>query len=435
MSSPRPVGVAPRPADHRLAGAIGWGLAGIYLLVTVAGLGLDLLVVHRTDGALDLPWWEVPGMLSGLWLVPAPVVGAVIVSRHPRHPIGWLLLAGSLLAAVGDGPMRAAVAQGVAEPSAPAVLGAWFSAWRFGPHMMVLLLVPLLFPDGRPPSPRWRPVVWAAAVVAVGDFVSQGLLPERLAGSMWGPDGVERVVVYDIVNPFAVPALRAHTVEVALGAVGALTPIVLLAAMSAPIVRFRRANGTERRQIKWLALAAAALAVSLVVSALGLVLGVHPAITSSLWPAVLGAVPLAIGAAILRHGLYDIDRIISRTVSYGLVVAVLGGVYAVGVVGLGTAVSAVTGEEDSDLVVAGSVLAVVALFRPVRTRVQSRVDRRFNRTGYQARQAVDRFADRLRDEVDLEAIRHGLVATAAATVQPTRISIWLAPEQKRAEEP
>lgn len=413
------------------AGLAGWGLALAYLLAILVAAGLDLFVVHRTDSALDLPWWEVPSLLSGLWMAAAPLVGAVIVSRRPRQPVGWLLIAGPLLAAVaavGGSAMRSSVAQGVVEPPVPVVFGAWVSSWVFGPIVMILLLVLVLFPDGAPPSPRWRPVVWAAGVVAVQGVVAQGLVPDRLVGRTWGPGGTERMVVYDVPNPFAVPAL-AGSAEAVLAAVGGLlVPLVTLAAVAAPIVRFRRARGTQRRQIRWLALAAGLLAASLVLSELArAVLAVPAAIATSLWQPATAVAPIAIGIAILRHGLYDIDRIISRTVTYGAVVGVLGACYAVVVVSLGAVVTVLTGQEGGDLPVAGATLVVVLLFGRVRARVQRRVERRFNRTGSQARSAVETFTDRVRDDVDPEVIRAEVAATATAAVQPDHASVWLAP--------
>ncbi len=196
-------------------------------------------------------------------------------------------------------------------------------------------------------------------------------------------------------------------------------------------LRFRRSRGVERQQLKWFVFAAALVAVSALSQAALAALSGPMAIplASILLVAGLSAYPIAIGVAVLRYRLYEIDRIISRTVTYGLLVAILAAVYATAVVGLGAAVTAVTGAQDSDLVVAASTLLAAGLFRPVGSRVQAVVDRRFNRTGYDARQAVETFARNVRDEVDLDRIRRETEQTAATAVQPTHVSVWLPDDQ------
>ncbi len=419
-----------RTPGQRLVSTIAVAIVVTYSLAAVAGLWSVLARAGSGDGVpLGLP-----SAVTDLLLVTVPVVGAVIVSRHPRHAIGWLLLATALLIALGNlgGPLLRYQLETPGEPSAVATAYLWVSSWSFGPTVILtLVLVPLLFPDGRPPSRRWRPVVWTAVLMMAFDVAQQGFT-DRLAASDWAPDGVGRVVIYEVANPVAVPGLPLEgpveaVVAPVLGLVFLLTVVL---AWGAPIVRFRRGTGIERQQVKWLALVIGAFVATIPLTLVAEHVLDVPTYLLSQMPFLWGAaIAVAIGLAILRHGLYDIDRIISRTVSYGLVVAVLGAVYTAGVVGLGTAVSAVTGQEDSDLAIAASVLVVVALFRPVRARVQGRVDRRFNRTGYQARLAVERFADDVRDEVELGPIRHGLATTAGAAVQPTTVSVWLAREQ------
>ena len=426
MTRARDASRAARPLGPRLAGALAVAIVVAYVLGAAAGLWSVL--AGAGSGAGVPP--GLPSAVADLLLVTVPVVGAVIVSRHPRHVIGWLLLATALLLTLGNvaGPLIRYQLETPGEPSAIATVALWFSSWAFFPTLILgLVLVPLLFPDGRPPSRRWWPVVWAAAVLMFFDVLQKGFA-YRLVARDWAPDGVERVTYYEVANPLAIPGLPlTGTAEIVAAAViGPVTLAVIVAAWLAPIVRFRRGVGLERQQMKWLALVVGALPVVLLVVFLAdNVLGA-PTYTVSQSPFVwLAAVPVAIGVAILHHGLYEIDRIISRTVSYGLVVAVLGGVYAAGVVGLGTAVSAVTGQEDNDLVAAASVLAVVALFRPVRSRVQRTVDRRFNRSGYEAGLTVDAFTQQLRDDVDLATIRRDVARTAASVLEPTHVSLWL----------
>ena len=413
-----------RTPSERLAGTLAVALVIVYVLAVGVIIWLDVLLHVRTG---DRP---APVGLVFLLLITLPVLGAVIVLRRPRHIVGWLLLTAALLLAAGGsgGSLIAYQVEVVGEPSAVATVGAWLSSWVWFTFVMLgLALVPLLFPDGRPPSRRWRPAVWAAAGVATLVFIYQALA-ERIVVTGPAPDGAGRQAIYDVANPIGIPGLplTGPVEAVAGGVVGAVTLAVFLAAWLAPIVRFRRGTGLERQQVKWLALVVGALPVVLLAVLLAhTVLDAPTNIASIAFYTWAAAVPVAIGVAILRHGLYEIDRIISRTVSYGLVVAVLGAVYAAGVVGLGTAVSAVTGQEDNDLVAAASVLAVVALFRPVRSRAQQAVDRRFNRTGYEAGLAVDAFAQQLRDDVDLATIRRDIAQTAASALEPTHISLWL----------
>ena len=225
-----------------------------------------------------------------------------------------------------------------------------------------VIVLPMLYPDGRLPCPRWRPAAWASwATVALGLAFSS-----RLAGYA-RPSGRDPIVVYEIDNP--VGAAWADRIDAVFEQVDTLVFIVVLfVAVSAAVVGFWRSTGAERQQMKWLLLA---------------------------------------------------------------VVAVLGGVYVTGVVLLGAFVSALTGQEGGDMAVAASTLAAVALFRPVRTRIQGAVDRRFNRTGFQARRAVEAFPDRVRDEVALEAIRAEVVHSATTSVEPELVWIWTGPGERR----
>jgi hypothetical protein len=415
-----------RTRGHQLVRGLAVAIVVAYVLAAVAGLWSVLVDAGSGDGVPP----GLPSAVADLLLVSVPVVGAVIVSRHPRHVIGWLLLAIAVLIALGNagGLLLRYQLETPGEPSAVVTLYLWVSSWVFGPTLILsLVLVPLLFPDGRPPSRRWRPVVWAAAVVAILDVMQQGFT-DRLVARDWASDGDGREIIYEVANPVAIPGLPVEgPVEAVMGdLLGLIFVTMVVAAWAAPVVRFWRGTGIERQQVKWLALVIGAVAVTIPLSLVAdAVLDVPTYMLSQMTFVWGAAIAVAIGLAILRHGLYDIDRIISRTVSYGLVVAVLGAVYVAGVVGLGTAVSAVTGQEGSDVVVAGSVLAVVALFRPVRARVQRAVDRRFNRSGYQARQAVDAFGQQLRDEVDQSRIRSAVTHTVATVVEPRHVSLWI----------
>ena len=419
----------------RPAARTAWSLVGVY----ASGAILSVWVMEQVRSR----WAPDAGVLSAAGEI-APllgafalfaVVGALIVSRRPRQPVGWVMLGAALAV------MASWLASGYAlltiggSPTAPPVGGlvAGLSSEPLailGTVVLAVVLLLLLYPDGRLPSARWRPAVWATAAVFVlgaAGFVLQDPLtgPLHLAGH-------PSVTVYVVDNPLSPDWLRPDVTDPLQGVMGVGAGTLILVAVASVVVRFRGSHGVERQQIRWLAVAGAATgAVMVAMLMVGLATRDWP--PGLLWMLLslsLVGYPLAVGVAVLRYRLYEIDRIISRTVTYGLVLAVLGAVYAAAVVSLGGVLSAVTGQVGSDLVVAVSVLAVVAAFGPVRSRVQRAVDHRFNRTGYQARQAVDTFAQDLRDEVDLAAIRHGLVTTAAATVQPTRVSVWLAHEQE-----
>jgi hypothetical protein len=261
----------------------------------------------------------------------------------------------------------------------------------------------LLFPDGRLPSPRWRPVAWLSAFSI--------MLTCGLYGVLLWP--LRAVVDRD---PFELlPAGQAIVVNAA-------APFMLLcglACLTALAVRFRQAQGIERQQLKWL-LFAAAITVVILSFSLSLVV-------NRLWLLPLApAIPVAAGIAILRYRLYDIDRIISRTLVYGLLTALLAGVYSGAVLLLGQVFGGV-GRDLPSWAVAGVTLAVAALFQPARRRIQAVVDRRFNRRKYDAAKTVETFSVRLRHEVDLDALSAELLAVADQTMQPTMASLWLRP--------
>lgn len=340
----------------------------------------------------------------------AATVGAVIVSRRARNVIGWLLLLISFGWMVQDA--GAAYTLGlleVAEPSGGQLWVAWVGSYGWVLSFpAAIILLPLLYPDGRAPSRRWRPLVW----LAVGDALLtpvQALAPGPLEveGSMVGPNPAGSEFGATLATGFELLLLVTF-------------PVLLAAAIASVVVRFRRSHGVERQQIKWLVVPFCLTPVVLV---------------STMFPAtelfgrlfggfVLTAIFASIGLAVLRYRLYEIDRIISRTLSYGLLTALLVGVYVAGVVGLGGVVRSATGG-GGDLVVAASTLAVAALFGPARRRLQAVVDRRFNRARYDAQQTVELFAQRLRDEVDLELLAEDLRGVAGTTVRPRYVGFWM----------
>jgi hypothetical protein len=245
---------------------------------------------------------------------------------------------------------------------------------------------------------------WAGVLVLLSAVDPQPLSPEHP----------------EVENPLAVPVPTGLLLAVA--AIAALIVLAsLVAAAWSLVVRFRRARGTERQQLRWLALGAALATVALLVAVAGGAMAKDGLVLAALGTCV-ALLPLATGASVLRYRLYDLDRIISRTLAYGLLTVLLGGGYAGVVLGLGQLLG-----RDSSLVVAAATLAVAALFQPARRRIQRAVDRRFNRRRYDAARMIQAFSGRLRQQVDLEALTGELLAVVEQTMQPTRVSLWLRP--------
>jgi hypothetical protein len=344
-----------------------------------------------------------------LGMVSAATVGAVVASRRPRHPVGWLLLALSLTVA-GNGVTYGYTNYGLlARPgSLPAAdYVAAISNGSVLPLAACLGFILLLTPTGSLPSPRWR--CWARLSTAAPVL---GLLS-------WALEPLEEPFE-SVANPLAVPALAGP-----LSAVSAVT--LILTGLGIPVgaaslvVRFRRARGVERQQLRWLALTAALLAVAVLAMATLVAAGLETPL-GWLSAGCVALLPLAIGAAILRYRLYDLDRIISRTLAWGLLTLLLGGGYAAVVLGLGQLLG-----RDSSLVVAAATLSVAAVFQPARHRIQQAVDRRFNRRRHDAARTIAAFNDRLRQHVDLDTLTVELLAVVDKTIQPTQASLWLRP--------
>ncbi len=407
-----------------------WALAVAQAVAVVLGASWHARAYAPYAGPGD-GWFVSIGTtaLFSLGYLAYSVVGAAIVTRRPGNTIGWLLVGTGAASAIGLAGFTyrfVAVVPAPADAPLLALLGAWISPVASTLTVVLgFVLVPLLFPDGRLPSSRWRAVGWLAAVFVTGELLA--VFRPRVT-FLLRPIGADPIEVVDIANP-----LGWEGVQPIAGAMSSTALPVLLvlasSAFAAVWVRIRRSVGVERQQMKWFVAAAMVLLVGLtaltVVTAAGLEERTGLA-TALLVIGAFGAYPVAIGVAILRYRLYEIDRIISRTVAYGLTLTVLGAVYLVGVLGFSAVVSGLTGREGSDLVVALATLAVVALFRPIRTRIRTAVDRRFNRTGFEARRAVEGFAHRVRDQVDLPGLEREVARTAAASVQPMVVSVWLA---------
>jgi hypothetical protein len=334
-------------------------------------------------------------------------VGALLTWRRPGHPVGWILAATGLVEAVDFATFEYGLAASAGHSLPGSAYAGWVQLWIWVPFVtLVAVYLFLLFPDGRLPSPRLRLVSWLAGGFAV----------IAAAGLAFSP-GSDRPNLPGLTNPFGVvPAAVAFDAAVA-GLVG-LVGCVVLAAWSL-LSRSRRGTAVQRHQVKWLAWSACLVAVALVPAVtLSLTPGTAARLASAAVFAAVLAMPAAVRFAMLRYRLYEIDRVISRTLAYAIITGVLGGVYA-GLVLLATEVF----KFHSTVAVAAATLAAAALFNPVRRRVQNAVDQRFNRARYDADQTVTAFAARLKDAVDLDSIRDDLASAVHRALEPAHISV------------
>jgi hypothetical protein len=375
-----------------------------------------LFVVFAAKNARSTEQFLSDVLPTVILIVAFSLVGALVAGRQPSNPIGWILCTvGLSTGMVSFTDEYARYALWTAPGSLPGgLLMAWLTAWVWvGGIPLLTTFLLLLFPDGRLPSPRWRPVAWLSALPIV-------LLCGPIAILYWpqrSPGLVEPGRFDQPAEGWIVPLLSI---------LGILIPVCGLACVSALILRFRRARGVERQQLKWFVFAGAlTLAAFLTVDQLrGYGVQVPLWLIAMQAVCVGAAIPTAVGIAMLRYHLYDIDRLINRTLVYGLLTAVLAGVYAAAVLILGQLFGGVR-EDPPSWAVAGATLSVAALFQPVRRHIQAVVDRRFNRRKYDAARTVDAFRSRLRDQVDLDALSAELLAVIDQTMQPTTASLWL----------
>jgi hypothetical protein len=396
---------------------LAWGLCALTLAAGVYS-GVLSIIDAGADWAAILPNGVTPpsdGLagtaLDVAWLVGFAVVGALVASHQPRNPIGWVLGAIPALLMtifVGESFYFHAARSNPSDPGAVAEFGLWVANWSWVPAvLLVLVALPLLFPTGRPPTPRWRIVGWMALAGGVLLWAGIAFLDGPLENYPW------------LDNPFGVAWMPDWVNWVGFALWAASAP----AAVASMIVRFRRSHGVERQQLKWFTTAAALLLLGFILSfSLSGVLGEDAG-----WVFIalgLLGVDLAVAIAILRHRLYDIDVVINRALVYGALTATLGATYLALVLLIGLAVG------RSGFAVAVSTLAVAALFGPARARIQGAVDRRFYRRKYDAQRTLEAFAARLRDEVALDALDSELRGVVTSTMQPAHVSLWLrAPAQ------
>jgi hypothetical protein len=335
-------------------------------------------------------------------------IGLVLTLRRPDNPIGWLYAAAGLvwsLAIPADAWLDQLIAEQRPLPLA-AQVAAVYGELNWAPATVLGVTLPaLLVPDGRLPSRRWRPVAALGIAAAALLVVGAGLTPARLEDT-------------SIANPFGL-AGPAGAVAGVLAAAGTLLwAVTMVASLACVVVRFRSSRGTERQQLRWVAAGAVAAVAGLLA---GAALPQRTVISSVLYAMVL-CIPLAVAVAVLRYRLWDLDRLVSRTVTYAVVTALLVVPYLLIVPAAGRLV-----QGAGSLAVAAATLAAAAVFAPLRRRVQILVDRRFNRRRYDAARTVDGFSTQLREQVDLTTLTGALLAVVDQTMQPISASLWLRP--------
>ena len=394
--------------SRRTAGLLAWSLFAVSAVLGFSGSAMTLAV----DGTQGWHFFATDGLVIAIFLV-SGVVGALVASRLPANPIGWIfvgLITCLGLAGAADGYVALSVDHDRLGGLVP-----WAAAYSdkvFVVLFATLFFTLLLFPNGRLPTRRWRVVLWTGAVglvlLTVSIFVEPGELDDY--PRITNPAGVDNAVL----SWLAVLGFPLFVVS-------------LISAAVSLVVRFRRARGVERQQLKLLVAAGTLATATFLVSATLGAVSQDLAIAITLVGVL--AIPVSIGAAMLRYRLYEIDRVISKTLVYGALTVILGAAYA-GLVLAGQAVFAsVAG--GGDLAIAVSTLVVAALFLPVRARVQRFVDRRFYRRRYDAQRTLEAFGARLREQVALDALAADLRAVVDETVKPAHASLWLRSEVTR----
>jgi hypothetical protein len=406
----------------RSASWLAWSMVALSVAFLVSGIALSR-ITRPTDPELPYDRVLLDTVFTLVTWLPFSVVGAIVASRHPHNTIGWIFC--TIGFAVGLSTLAGGYAEfWLASGWGSSSLGetvAWFSSWVW----TALVVVPptfllLLFPNGRLPSPRWRPVAWLAGLGISGLVAGYALD----AGPL---DGFPQ-----LVNPYGIDSPLVGLVRIASNVVVGICMVVAAVSL---IVRARRAGRVERQQIKWLAYGGAvAVGAIFVAGAISLRSDTAAITVISL---ALVALPVFTGVAIVRHRLYDIDLLINRTLVYGVLTATLALIYFGGVAGAQAIFRALTGQEQQpQLTIVVSTLIIAALFSPLRRRIQAFIDRRFYRRKYDAAKTLEAFSVKLRDETDLNALSDDLVRVVQETMQPAHVSLWLRPEtSSKGEQP
>ena len=400
--------------NSRVAAWLAWALVALSVVLLVGGLVLSRAA---SSTVADLQFGgetKSASVLADLvTLLIFSVVGAVVVSRQPRNTIGWLFcgvgVAVGLNSFAGDYAeywlMSGFGMRSLGETAA------WFSSWLWILLVSSPIFVLLLFPDGRPPSPRWRPVAWCATLGITGFSLSLAL----------GAGPLEDFP--QILNPYSVDS---PIVGIVGGAAGVVAIGSMVASAVSLIVRLRRAEGEQRQQVKWLAYGGAMVVGTILVGGVITIWSVNVSIMV-MNVALLG-LPVFTGIAIVKHRLYDIDIVINRTLVYGTLSVTLAALYLGGVAATQAVLGAITNQEQTQLAIVASTLVIAALFNPLRQRIQAFIDRSFYRRKYDVAKTLEGFSMKLRDDTDLEALRGDLVGVVRETMQPAHVSLWLRPQ-------
>jgi hypothetical protein len=400
---------------RRAAARLAWSLVTLSVALLLGGIALSRAV---RSTAVELAYGgeaELGNVVLTLaTLLTFSMVGAIVASRRPRNTIGWIFCSMGLV--VGFSTLAGGYAEyWLATGSGSSSLGqtaAWFSSWSWIPLVFVpTSLLLLLFPDGRPPSPRWRSAAWCAGLGITSFVLSYALKVGPL-------EDFPR-----LVNPYGVDSPVVGMVGVAAGFVVGGS---MVASAVSLIIRLRRAGSEQRQQIKWLAYGGAVVVGTICVS--GLISLWSAEVSIAIISMALLGLPVFTGIAILRYRLYDIDFIINRTLVYGSLTSVLALVYFWGVTATQALLRTITSQEElPQLAVVASTLVIAALFNPSRRRIQSFIDRRFYRSKYDARKTLQAFSATLRKETDLNALSDNLVSVVRQTMAPAHVSLWLRP--------
>jgi hypothetical protein len=413
----------------RVLAWLAWLLGGLSVAMFFAMVVLTVSSLYVGPSARDASVWGVLGeMWGGVPLLAFPVVGALIASKRPENPIGWICLIVGLFWMLfgleeGIGAYESARFGQVRPPLTIEALNQ--GIWALPVGLLGIYMI-LLFPDGKLPSRRWRPLAWFSgaliALICVTFPLSPGPLGEHPGYS--NPLGQEWLSPFVDVWEFVV----------------LLLPLCILASALSLIFRYRRSGGEAREQIKWLAFAACFVGAIYLGGLLARILfapeSLQPGVPEPSWVSLIdslssliyASIPTAIGFAVLRYRLYDIDIIINRTLVYGSLTVSLALVYLGGVISLQGLFRAVTGQ-GSQLAIVATTLAIAAFFNPARRRIQAFIDRGFYRRKYDARKTLEAFSAKLRDETDLEALSEELAGVVGETMQPAHVSIWLRPDE------
>ena len=394
---------------HR-ASHLAWALAGVNL-VGVAAAGGYLALIGT--------WSDIFNLITfGTFVAACAVVGALVSAKRPSNPIGWIL------SSAGSFGIMAAITSVYIEqnPTPVGSPGSW-ADW-VGSFIWTLVFVPaifvvLLFPSGRPLGPRWVPVLWMAALGTACAVATLAFMPGPMTNS-----------IDPALNPYGAENLRGE-LRILSDLGGALIIGSVVLSVLSLVLRFRRSSGVERQQLKWFAYAGllnlGAFGVELAVFSIVPETETLLDISNALFSLTVTFIPVTVGFAVLRYRLFDIDRIISRTLAYGWVTAVLAAGYLLGVLALQSLLPV---PDDSPAIVAVTTLAVVAAFGPLRSRTRALVDRRFNRTRYDAQHTIDEFSNGLRSETDLDRLRTQLARTVVQAMHPAHVSVWLSDERR-----